>query len=127
MKKNERGFAYPLTLVVLLLFLLIFSYRVEQLLTERKFADVTETILQEEYYFHSSVRKIEKIYEMDERIPLKGTFAFSNGNIEYQAEEPIGSSQTVHFTLKMKTGETLICRGYFDKKAKKLMKWIELK
>jgi ComG operon protein 7 len=127
MKKDERGFAYPLTLVVLLLFLLIFSYRVEQLLTERKLANETEKILQEEYYFHSSVKKLEKIYQTDETIPLKGTFSFSNGVIEYQAEASIGSSQTVSFRLMMKTGETLICRGFFDNKTKKLVKWTELK
>lgn len=126
MKKDERGFAYPLTLAVLLLFVLIFTFRVEQLLTERKLAAVTETILQEDYYFHSSIKKIEKILETGETLPSKGTFSYSNGNIEYQAETPIGSSQRINFTLKMKSGETLICRGFFDTKVKKLMKWTEL-
>lgn len=126
MKKDERGFAYPLTLAVLLLFLLIFSYRVEQLLTERKLADETELILQEDYYFHSSVKKIENIFKTSGAIPTKGTFSFIKGNMEYQAEAPIGSSQRINFTLKMKSGETLICRGFFDTNAKKLIKWTEL-
>lgn len=126
MKKDERGFAYPLTLAVLLLFLLVFSYRVEQLLTERKLEDVTETILQEDYYFHSSVKKIEKLFETSGTIPLKGTFSYKKGNMEYQAEAPIGSSQRINFTLKMKSGETLICRGFFDTNTKKLVKWTDL-
>ncbi|MFP7297653.1 competence type IV pilus minor pilin ComGG [Neobacillus niacini] len=126
MRKSERGFTYPLTLVVLILFLSIFSFRVEQLLSERKMFYETTVILQEEYYFHSSFKKIEKIIQTGGVIPVKGSFSFQKGNMAYQADNPIGSVQKVSFTLKLNSGETVTGRSYFDLAAKKMIKWNEI-
>jgi ComG operon protein 7 len=126
MRKNERGFTYPLTLVVLILFLTIFSFRVEQLLTERKLAYETAIILQEEYYFHSSVRRVEKLMQTGGVIPTGGSFSFLKGSMSFQAESPIGMIQKVNFTLRMNSGETVSGRGFFDNTSKKLVRWTEL-
>jgi hypothetical protein len=125
MRKNEQGFTYPLTLVVLIIFLTFFSFRVEQLLTERKLSYQTGIILQEEYYFHSSVRKIEKIMQTGGVIPIRGSFSFLKGSMAYQAETPIGKIQKVNFTLRMHSGETAGGRGFFDTTSKKMTKWTE--
>lgn len=125
MRNTEKGFTYPLTLCVLILFLLFFSFHVEQLLTERKMAHETATILQEDYYFLSTVKKIEKMYQST-GIQTKGTFKYSNGIMDYQAETPIGTSQKVNFTLRLNTGETIIGSGYFDTKLKRMIKWVEM-
>jgi hypothetical protein len=125
MRKNEQGFTYPLTLVVLIIFLTFFSFRVEQLLTERKLSYQTAIILQEEYYFHSSVRKIEKIMQTGGVIPIRGSFSFLKGSMAYQAETPIGKIQKVNFTLRMHSGETVGGRGFFDTASKKMTKWTE--
>ncbi|MBY0145659.1 competence type IV pilus minor pilin ComGG [Neobacillus niacini] len=126
MRKNEQGFTYPLILVVLILFLAIFSLRVEQLLTERKLSNQTEIILQEEYYFHSSVRKIEKIMQTGGGIPIRGSFSFIKGIMAYQAETPIGEIQKVNFTLRLHSGETVVGRGFFNTSSKKMTKWTEI-
>ena len=126
MRKNEKGFTYPLTLVVLILFLSVFSFRVEQLLTERKLARETAVILQQEYYFHSSTKKIEKLMESGIVFPAKGSFTYLKGKMEYQADSPIGTVQKINFTLKMNTGETVIGRGFFDTASKKMIKWTEI-
>lgn len=123
--RNEQGFTYPLTLAVLLLFIMVFTFRVEQILSEKKLAHETEKVLQEEYYFHSTVRKVEKIMQSTGTIPPRGTFPYRNGNMEYQAELPIGTTQKINFTLKMKSGGTLIGRGYFEINSKRLIKWTE--
>jgi ComG operon protein 7 len=126
MSNNEQGFTYPLTLAVLILFLLLFSFRVEQLLTERKLAHETSLILQEEYYFHSSVKKVEEIMQSGSVISPKGTFTYLNGSMAFQADIPIGSIQKINFTLRMDTGETLVGRGFFDTASKKMIKWVEM-
>lgn len=126
MRKNEQGFTYPLTLVVLILFLSIFSFRVDLLLTERKQAHETATILQGEYYFHSTVKKIEETLQSGRVIQAKGSFSFHNGIIEYQADPPISSLQKINFTLRMHSGEMLIGRGFFDTNVNKMIKWTEL-
>jgi hypothetical protein len=122
--RNEKGFTYPLTLTILILFLLVFSFRVEQLLTERKLSHESAVILQEEYYFQSSFRKIETIM-LTGTIPTAGLFTFLKGNMGYQADSPIGTVQKVNFTLKMHSGEIMRGRGFFDLSSKKMIKWIE--
>jgi hypothetical protein len=126
MRNNEKGFTYPLTLVLLILFLTVFSFRVEQLVMERKLAHETAVILQEEYYFHSSSKKIEKLMQSGTVIPAKGTFSYLKGSIDFQADSPIGSLQKINFTLRLNTGETVVGRGFFDIATKKMIKWTEI-
>jgi hypothetical protein len=126
MRNNEKGFTFPLTLTVTLLFLIIFSFRVEQLVTERRLAHETAVILKQEYYYHSSVKKLEKVLQAGGPIQSKGTFLYTNGSMVYQTETPIGTTQRINFTLTMDSGETSSGRGIFDLHLKKLVKWIEL-
>ncbi|WP_462412202.1 competence type IV pilus minor pilin ComGG [Neobacillus sp. Marseille-QA0830] len=126
MKRQEAGFTYPLTLCLLIVFLLFFSMQVDQLTVLRKLSRETETILLEEYYLHSSVTKIEMMFQAGEAIPAKGTVAYQNGNVDYVAEVPIGTVQKINFTLKLQSGETMIGRGYFDTSLKKFIRWVEL-
>jgi hypothetical protein len=127
MREGEKGFTYPFTLMLLLLFLLCFSMRIEWLMAERRMAHENFMIMQEEYYYHSTVRKIEKIYQLGTPVPAKSTFVFSKATMEYQSENPVGTVQRINFTLTLNTGEKCITRGFFDLTTKKLTKWVELK
>ncbi|MBT2726549.1 hypothetical protein J7E63_06330 [Bacillus sp. ISL-75] len=128
MKNNEKGFTYPLTLCLIILFLLFFSVRIEQLLSERKMAHETAIILQEEYYFLSSIKKVEVIFQKSGILPVKGTISFVNGTMDYQAETPTGYVQKVNFILHLHAvAKSVIGRGYFDTRTKRLSKWVELK
>ncbi|MEH7178730.1 competence type IV pilus minor pilin ComGG [Neobacillus vireti] len=126
MRKNEKGFTYPLTLVVLILFLSFFSFRVDQLLIERMLFRETAAILQEEYYFHSSFKKIEKLMQSGGAVPAKGSFPYAKGRMEFQADSPIGTVQKINFTLKLHTGEIVGGRGFFDITLKRMIKWTEI-
>jgi hypothetical protein len=127
MKSTEGGFTYPLTLILFLLFLLLFSVKVEQLLGERKMAHETQTIFQQEYYYLNSIKKIEKLYQSYSTLPIKGQFTYANGRMDYQAETPIGSTQKVNFTLQLTSGELVRGKGTFDITKKKLSRWEEPK
>ncbi|WP_335444578.1 competence type IV pilus minor pilin ComGG [Neobacillus drentensis] len=125
MKNSQSGFTYPLTLCLLILFLMFLSIHIEQILSERKMGHETATILQEEYYFLSSVKKIENLFQSAGAIPLKGTLVYQKGNLGYQAETPIVYVQKVNFTLNLYSGEMVYGIGYFDTRTKKLIKWVE--
>ncbi|WP_413308854.1 competence type IV pilus minor pilin ComGG [Bacillus sp. 1P10SD] len=127
MINRENGFTYPLTLCLLLVFLVFLTMQVDQLLMERKLAHESATIQQEEYYFLSSIKKVEALYQTVETIPLKGGWTFSNGTMEYQAEAPTGGVQKVTFNLVLNTGIAVTGRGSFDVVTKKLTKWTEVK
>ncbi|GHH96982.1 competence type IV pilus minor pilin ComGG [Neobacillus kokaensis] len=126
MKYNEKGFTYPLTLCLLILFLIFFSMNVERLLSERKLVHETEALLKEEYYFLSTVKKMEKMLEEEKGIPGKGSIHFQEGDMNYQSEPPAGITQKVNYTLHLKSGITVVGSGVFDIATKKLIKWAEL-
>jgi hypothetical protein len=120
---NEHGFTYPLTLCLLLLFLLFFSLQVERLLTERKVAHETELVMREEYYFLSSVKKLEATFQTKGILPVSGIFTYQKGWMDFKTDAPSGYSQRVTFSLSLQTGEKVTGRGYFDTRTKKLIKW----
>lgn len=105
---------------------MFFSIHVEKLLSERKMAHETATILQEEYYYLTSVKKMESLFQSGGSIPVKGTLLYHRGNMAYQAEAPAGYVQRVNFTLTMNSGETLNGIGFFDTRSRKLIKWVEM-
>ncbi|MCM3765262.1 competence type IV pilus minor pilin ComGG [Neobacillus niacini] len=120
---SEHGFTYPLTLCLLLLFLLFFSIQTERLLSERKLAHETAIVMQEEYYFLASVKKLEETFQTNGSLPVKGTYTYKKGWMDFQTEAPSGYTQRVTFTLSLNTGEKVTGRGLFDTRTKKLMKW----
>jgi competence protein ComGG len=125
MIKSQKGFTYPLTLTILIAFLIFFSNQVEQLLTEKKLFRETKIILQEEYYMFISVEKMESKFQSGEPIAANGSFQFLSGNVNFKADLPTGNLQKITFTLKLPSGETATGFGYFDQNAKKLLKWVE--
>ena len=125
MMKNQRGFTYPLTLSILLSFLIFFSIQVDQLLADEKMFHETKNILLEEYYMFISIKNVEGKLQTGETIAQKGTFPYLNGYVSYQADLPSGSTQKITFTLQLPSGETTVGIGYFDKNLKKLTKWVE--
>ena len=125
MIKNEQGFTYPLTLSVLIIFLLFFSIRVEQLLSERKMARETKKILVQEYYMLSSAKKLEKSIQKGETLQSKGIFSYKYGKMNFQTNLPLNNVQEISFTLHLDTGEISKGIGYYDIDSKKMVNWIE--
>lgn len=124
MKNNENGFTYPFTLCLLIIFFSFFSVQTEQFLSESKMAHEKNTILQGDYYFLSSVKRLEGIFQKSGTLPSKGTISFINSTMDYQAEAPTGYVQKVNFTLHLAGDKTAIGRGFFDTRTKKLTKWV---
>lgn len=118
MKGNEKGFTYPLVLCLLIVFLAFFSMNVELMLAQRKQAHETLIMMQEELYFLSSVKKVEKSFQSDGKAPAKGTFHFQNGRVDFLADALTGDIQKIQFTLRLNSGEMIIGKGFFDTKQK---------
>jgi hypothetical protein len=125
MKNNENGFTYPLTLSVLIVFLIFFSVNVEQLQSERKMAHETKKILKQEYYMMSSAKKIEKRIQNGDSIQTNGVFIYKGGKVDYLSSSPLDGIQKVTFTLQLESGEVASGIGYYDINVKKMSKWVE--
>ncbi|WML47538.1 competence type IV pilus minor pilin ComGG [Neobacillus sp. PS3-34] len=121
MKRN--GFTYPLTLCILIVFLLFIASHIEQHITERKLTAETKKILREEYYMMASMKKTEKMLQAGDQ--KNGIYQFNSGRVAYQMELLPGGVQKITFNLTLNSGETALGYGYFDNTAKKMVKWIE--
>lgn len=125
MKNNENGFTYPLTISVLIVFLIFFSISVKQLQSEKIMAQETKKILNQEYYMMSSAKKIEKSIQNGDSIQTNGVFIYKNGEMNYLSNTPLGGIQKVTFTLQLESGEIASGIGYYDINIKKMIKWVE--
>lgn len=125
MTKNQQGFTYPLTLAILMAFLIFFSIQVEQLLVERKMFHETKIIYKQEYYMLASVKKIEQRLQSGEALPAYGRYTYIYGAMDYQIEAPAGNLQKVNFNLQLASGETAQGFGYYDLNLQKFTKWVE--
>ncbi|AGK54879.1 competence type IV pilus minor pilin ComGG [Bacillus sp. 1NLA3E] len=121
---NQKGFTYPLSLCMLLLFSTFVLLHTQLYLNEKKLAHETETILNQEYYLLSSVRKIESQLRNGEPINNSGVLSFREGKVDY-IKEDLGVSLKITFTMTLNTGEKSIGFGYYDKNLKKMIKWVE--
>jgi ComG operon protein 7 len=125
MIKNEYGFTFPLSyslFLVLSVFLLIHA---EQYLSEKKLLWETETILKQEYYMMSSVKKMEKMLQENPDLITQGIFQYTNGKVNYKTNHLTNSVIQTTFRLKLDSGEEFLGFGFYDKDLRKMIKWVE--
>lgn len=123
---NQKGFTYPLTLSLLIVFLFFFSIRGGQLLNERRLFHVTQVLQQQEYYMLTSERKTRQLFQSGGTSALTdGTFTYQYGTMNYHTDPPSGTTQKVTFTLQMNSGEVTLSYAFYDINTKALVKWIE--
>lgn len=125
MIQDNHGFTYPLTLSILFIFLLFFSFSYTQLLSERKMARETKIIWQREYYMFSSAKKLEKDLQSRIPIPSNGTFQYQLGRMDFQVDLPVNQIEKVTFTFYLNSGEITFGYGYYDINSRKMIKWLE--
>lgn len=127
MVRNEKGFTFPLTFIIILLVSVLLTIQLEQYLSEKRLMRESELIMKQEYYFLSSVMAAENHFMQmgdDDELP-SGVRFFSDGEVEYNTEKLTDSLFKVTFDLKMESLPMLSGYGYYDKEEGKMIKWIE--
>lgn len=116
---------YPLSFCFLLLISTFLVINIEQFLSEKRFHNETETILKQEFYYLSSVKKLENQLQEDANIG-QGGFSYQDGRVEYTKED-LGT--TIKFTLVVTLSSGVQVQGYsyYDKNLRKMVKWEENK
>jgi len=125
MKNNEKGFTYPLTLCLLIIFLLFVTSRMELLVRERQISNETKTFLKKEYYLLAAVKKSERILQSGESFQNSGIYQFQTGKVSWIQETQTGGGFKITFNLLMDSGETSVGVATYDYVAKKMIKWVE--
>lgn len=121
---GERGFIYPVTLVIFTLFSLFLFIEWNQYVTEKKFADDMKYHEKKEFYFLQSLKKLETIL-MEETFPIEGIFQYKDGIVSYKVDEIGEALLQVTLYVEIESREKTMGLGYFDRDLKKIIKWIE--
>ncbi|MBY0122409.1 competence type IV pilus minor pilin ComGG [Bacillus sp. S/N-304-OC-R1] len=124
MIKNEKGFTYPLTFSIILIFALLITMRIEFYLLEFRFYKESETNLKQEFYFYSSVKQMETILSEEDEV-YSGVFIFNDGEVSYQTTKLTETLFMTTFSLRMESSGEILGYGYFDREEGKMIKWLE--
>ncbi|MDR4314411.1 Uncharacterised protein [Niallia circulans] len=126
MIKNNKGFIYPLSLCVYILFI-HFLFILYGIYVNKKGIDsgVKNSNIQE-YYFLSSLKEIELDLSTKENPDLSGTKNFLHGNVFYTIEKNSRTTFKIDYQLKMQGGvKPIYAISYFDIEQNKMTKWVE--
>jgi competence protein ComGG len=125
MLQNEKGFTYPLILMMIILFCFFFSYQVQFYLSEKKFFHESIVILKQEYYMHTAVKKIETELQSNILLPRYGQYDYQTGLAIFQVESYSSNLIKITITIKLNTLEEIVGYAYYDINQKKMTKWLE--
>jgi hypothetical protein len=125
MIQNEKGFTYPLVMMMIILFCFFFTYQVQFYLSEKKFFHESAVILKQEYYMHSAVKKIETALQSNLLSPGSGQYDFQNGQAIFRVESYSSNLLKITITIKLNTLEEIVGYAYYDSNQKKMTKWVE--
>lgn len=121
---NEKGFMFPVTLCILLLFSTFLSVHFNQYISDKRFLTEVEHFERNQYYFLQSLKKVENLLMMDE--PYEdGAFVYEKGTVNYHIINIGEELLQINFRLNTEAQTDLTAMCYFDTKAQKVIKWIE--
>lgn len=125
MIENEKGFTYPLVLMIIILFCFFLTYQLQFFLAEKKFFHESNVVLKQEYYMHTAVKKVEASLQKYLISTGSGQYPFQNGVVSYRIEEYSSNLLKITLTLKLNTLEVNVSYAYYDKIQMKMTKWVE--
>ena len=125
MLRNEKGFTYPLTLCMFILFSMMLAIHIDQYVIEKRMFIETETILKQDYYLLSCVRKVETILATNSEKVNSGSFEFYDGHADFQIKKK--TDTILEINIQLMTGKKLVIIGmaYYDTDKQKVIQWIE--
>jgi hypothetical protein len=129
MLRNEKGFAFPVSLSILLASCLSLLILLGQNVSEARLLNEKEQILKQDYYLLSSVKRLERhLGDMGEEETLQpGSFIFKEGTVTYTMTELAGSLFEISFTLAIGSQKPIVSYAFYDRDRGKMIKWTEKK
>lgn len=125
MLHNEKGFTYPLTLCMFIIFSMVLVIHIDQYVIEKRMFMETETILKQDYYLLSSVRKVETILATNVETVNSGSFEFYDGHADYQLKKITDTIWEINIQLMTGKEITITGSAYYDSDRQKVIQWIE--
>lgn len=123
---NEKGFAFPMVLVMTTSIMLLIGYMVDQFVIEKRFSKEVEESYISSHLLLLAVHDLEQEWSQREEVILNnGIIFYPNGDVYYEV-----ISQDLQSASVMCYGSTLNDRKsiaviHYDKSMKKVVEWIE--
>ncbi|MHC0035934.1 competence type IV pilus minor pilin ComGG [Pseudoneobacillus sp. C159] len=125
MIKNEKGFTYPIVMLLVLLFSFYFTYHIQFYLGEKAVFQESKKVLKQEYYFHSTVKKLERYLQNTPNFTSSGLYVYNSGQANYLIESYSNQYLKVTISLKLTTMNEVEGTAFYDKTQYKMTKWLE--
>ncbi|MDF1507602.1 competence type IV pilus minor pilin ComGG [Robertmurraya sp. DFI.2.37] len=122
---NARGFTFPVTLCILLLFSSFLAVHFQQYVMEKRFQFELAEFERNQFMFLQSLKKVETLLSTEEQFKKTGQFHYENGTVTYQIEELGPGQLQISFRLFTSSQGELTGVGYFDQELQKMVKWTE--
>jgi len=108
-----------------IIFSIVLVIHIDQYVIEKRMFMETETILKQDYYLLSSVRKVETILATNVETVNSGSFEFYDGHADYQLKKKTDTIWEIN--IQLMTGKEITITGiaYYDSDRQKVIQWIE--
>jgi hypothetical protein len=123
---NNKGFIYPLSLCVFLLFIhfLFLLYGIYE--TKKGIEISVKSSNMQEYYFLTSLLYIEEQLATQENPVLSGQKVFLHGQVFYTITQNSATTFKIDYKLNLQGGiNQVVATSYYDKEQHKMTNWVE--
>lgn len=121
---NEKGFMFPVTLCILLLFSVFLSVQFNQYVIEKKHKIELEQFEKNQYYFLQSLKKVELLLSQEIYEP-NGSFMYEGATVTYSVIDLGTNILQISFRLTTDSDLQTTATANFDKESQKISKWVE--
>lgn len=121
---NEKGFMFPVTLCVLLLFSLFLSLHFNLYLSEKRSSIEIEHFERNQFYFLQALKKVEQLL-LEEGYPLTDIFFYEKGTVTYSVSELEPELLQITYRLNTEVHTDLLAMSYYDTALQRTIKWVE--
>lgn len=123
---HEKGFAFPMVLIIAISVMLLIGYMVDQLVTEKRFNKEVEESFISSHLLLLAVNDLQQEWSQnDDGLIHNGTLYYPQGNVSYNVtNQDTKSASIICYGLTMNERKAIVVIRY-DKSLKKVVEWIE--
>ncbi len=121
---NEKGFMFPVTLCILLIFMTFLSIHFNQYISEKRYLLEVEDFERNQFYFLQSMKKVESQLQ-EGLLTSKGTLIYEEGTVSYSMSKIATDLFQITYRLNTDEQTDLVAMSYYDTNVQKMVKWLE--
>lgn len=121
---NEKGFMYPVTLCILILFSIFLQVHFNHFVIEKRFSLEIEQFEKNQMHFIQSIKKVEVLLN-EETYDLAGRIIYEDGTVLYTIEEIGTNLLQITFRLQVESRRDVTGLAFYDTDLRKMIKWVE--